>query len=102
MLRHRLTSIALRRSISTSFENKNHEKYFIKDKYTKLTRDEVFKLGTTLASNLQLGNKALKNEKVAILSPNNYAYAISLLATWLNGGVALGKGGLIFKKKELF
>ena len=79
-----------KRSISTAVCNRNQEKYFIKDKFTKLTRNEVFKLSKNLADSLEANNNELKNEKIAVLCPNNYAYVVSLLATWLNGGVALG------------
>jgi acyl-CoA synthetase (AMP-forming)/AMP-acid ligase II len=80
----------IERSIATTTTREYEEKYFIKDKHTKLTRDEVFKLSRKLADSLRVNNKILNNEKISILCPNNYAYAISMLATWLNGGVALG------------
>jgi acyl-CoA synthetase (AMP-forming)/AMP-acid ligase II len=79
-----------KRSISLDACNRNQEKYFIKDKYTKLTRNEVFRLSKILADSLKTSNNQLQNEKIAVLCPNNYAYVVSLLATWLNGGVALG------------
>ena len=91
MLKSKLNLSIYKRSISTALINRNQEKYFIKDKYTKLTRNQVFDLSKTLANGLKLDNNILTNEKVAVLCPNNYAYAVSLLATWLKGGVALGR-----------
>jgi hypothetical protein len=95
-------NIYYKRSISTAICHRNQEKYFIKDKYTKLTRNEVFRLSKNLADSLKTSNNRLQNEKIAVLCPNNYAYVVSLLATWLNGGVALGNLFRLFEKNIVF
>jgi malonyl-CoA/methylmalonyl-CoA synthetase len=91
-LKHLKTTSLNLQAICLRTNANGKQKVFISDKYTKLSRDNVFGLSRLLAKQMQdlAKRENLLGEKVAVLCPNNYTYLLSLLATWLNSGIAVG------------